>query len=68
MDAKTCQNCVHWRSMTPIVGICGMTESERGQPRDWDSKAVAFDFEGFEAWLRTKHDFGCNQWEGQDDS
>lgn len=47
------------------MGLCSLAHSRADEPDHHESKAVAIDFEGHEAHLLTRPNFGCVQWEAR---
>lgn len=56
---KRCETCAHWDEN----GRCALTHSQNMKPVYSTSRAVASDWEGYEAILETSWDFGCVQHE-----
>ena len=60
-----CRDCRWWLpSPTRQTGRCDLAHSEHEQSTH-ETKAVARDREGCEAWLFTDYDFGCVQFEAK---
>ena len=55
-----CATCKHWEQSS---GHCLLATTDSGRPLCKDSLAVAEDAESYMAWLVTKADFGCVQYE-----
>jgi hypothetical protein len=63
-----CKDCEWWAlaEYDPEgMGSCRLAESMNGSPANRISLAYAMDAEVYEAWLYTKPDFGCVQFEGK---
>lgn len=63
---NNCANCKWWGQSENIKdgwGWCILTAVDQEIPEHKDSKAIAFDHEGYYAVLHTRPDFGCVQWE-----
>lgn len=66
---NTCSTCQWWyydpddSGKEKEWGSCELASSDDGGPEHPESKAVARDDEAWSAWLNTRPDFGCNQWE-----
>lgn len=66
----TCKNCTYWTGRTSYehgspggleFGQCAMAATSYGEPLEPSSIAYANDLESYSATLRTREDFGCNQ-------
>lgn len=68
---QTCETCQHWEQPSDLVhmawgdrwarwGTCNAIPHVDDATND--SRAVASDFEGYSATLRTRDDFGCVMW------
>ena len=63
-----CADCRHWRSIEGEQrGDCALASSHDGEPDVPTSKARAEDGEGYFACLDTAPDFGCVQWESEEE-
>lgn len=67
---NTCSTCRWWANQHsfadgPTWGGCELTGGGNS-PDHPESLAWASDAERYSAELNTRHDFGCNQWEGYD--
>jgi hypothetical protein len=71
-----CKDCCNWRTeqVMPFPyhdeplgawGYCDMAGSSDGKPDVPEAKAHAGDAELYGAWLVTRPDFGCVQWEAE---
>jgi hypothetical protein len=63
---KQCRTCKYWIYDEGEWGVCRLAESSAYSPVHANSLAVALDYEGYEAHLRTNEAFGCVQWEAKD--
>jgi hypothetical protein len=70
---NTCETCKHWENSGlrvnqgypyPGYGVCKRATGHSG-PDEKDALAYADDAEDYEAYLRTKPNFGCVQWEAK---
>lgn len=66
---KICKTCKWWHKepCTKDWGHCTKTAVDEGKPVCPDSKAQAWDVEGFYTVLQTREDFGCVQWEAREE-
>ena len=62
-----CNNCKHWERYKHEWGLCEMARGKSGDAEYPEGKAFAEDCESYSAWLNTRENFGCNQWELHDD-
>lgn len=63
----SCASCAHWTLPEEYCepagfGACSRAGSDYGKPDDAASSAVAIDFEGYRAALRTHPDHYCAMW------
>lgn len=67
-----CATCIYWVRRDDIWGTCAQGDSINGAPVQPHTKAfaraeststeVADENHGYEAWLSTAEDFGCNMY------
>jgi hypothetical protein len=59
----SCENCARWGPTRWLKdhGRCLLAASTDGEADSSESRAVAFDFEGYHADLLTHAEFACNQ-------
>jgi hypothetical protein len=69
-----CATCEHYEPPDDLdvrsghtFGVCAMAYSEDTAEHS-ESLAVAYDHEGYRAWLRVSPDFGCVQWREKPDA
>jgi hypothetical protein len=60
-----CGDCQHWDARSEKWGNCTLATTLYGDPSFPDSLAFAEDHEKYQADLRTRHDFGCVQFEAE---
>lgn len=61
-----CESCRHWEKKTDPGekwGYCKRGYSSNGVATDTESKVVARDYAGYHAFMETRLDFGCIQFE-----
>jgi hypothetical protein len=65
-DAKICETCWWWSpngdAPRPMVGWCERMELDGAMLWAVESSSCSGSI-----WIATDHEFGCNQWESEDD-
>lgn len=63
----SCKDCRHWYTHPCVkeknIGSCQLATSSDAQPDNPSTLAWAEDTEQYSAWLNTKPEFGCVQFE-----
>jgi len=63
-ETRNCETCKWWGpSVRKGWGQCMLCRSVLREATHEGSRAVAIDSESWQAWLETRPDFGCVQWE-----
>ena len=62
LDAMRCETCKHWE-WGATWGMCALGDSTEGDAKVPESRAHAQDSELWHAWLATRNDFGCIQYD-----
>ena len=62
LDAMRCETCKHWE-WGATWGMCALGDSTEGGAKVPESRAHAQDSELWHAWLATRNDFGCIQYD-----
>ena len=68
-ETRNCGTCQWWSrpdQWSEGWGICELGRTESGEPINKATKAAAQDYEGYKAFLHTRPDFACVQWQAKE--